>query len=67
MIDVFIIRYDQCRNFTFVPRQARWFGGPSKASVEEIEREFPLIWPWIYRVLPDGSYQKWQFAGRYKY
>lgn len=59
MIDVYVsIRDGHFQGF--IPRQAIYWGGPSKERIAEIHEEFPVSADgWIYRRLPGGKYQRW--------
>jgi hypothetical protein len=46
------------------PERAIWRSGPSPERIREIrDVEYPQIGNWAYRLMSDGSYERWQFVG----
>lgn len=49
MIDVFVLSRGK-RFLGFVPRQAMWFGGPTKLRMAQISYEYPSMPDgWVYK------------------
>jgi hypothetical protein len=67
VIDVYLVRGENYLGF--IPRQAIYRGQTNEwwgRRILELQEEFPVIGEWVYRKLPTGQLQKWQFLGRYR-
>jgi hypothetical protein len=70
MIDVYLTRSEsEGFKYGFTPRQAIYMERSNewwRRRILELREEFPVIGEWVYRKLPNGQLQKWQFLGRYR-